>query len=116
MPVAQGISQLKWTYFQQRPHRLAELQVFDDASRGPLGSLQLLWKIRWKAVVASLGALVCVLALATEPFTQQILSYPTLMTAMANVSAEIGSNRFLKSQELDAPLSLGRKLSDQRPV
>jgi hypothetical protein len=30
--VANGLSQLKWVYFQQRPHLLVDFQVFDDAS------------------------------------------------------------------------------------
>ena len=45
LPVAEGISQLKWSYFQLKAQRIVDMQVFDDASRGPLGSLRLLWSI-----------------------------------------------------------------------
>lgn len=45
LPVAEVVVQLKWLYFQARDQRVADLQVFDDASRGPLGSLRLLWRI-----------------------------------------------------------------------
>lgn len=45
LPVAEVLSQLKWLHFQDRIQQLSHLQVFDDASRGPLGSLRLLWKV-----------------------------------------------------------------------
>ena len=45
LPVAESIVQLKWLYFQARAQKVSDLQVFDDASRGPLGSLTLLWKV-----------------------------------------------------------------------
>lgn len=73
--VADCIGQLKWVYFQQQQHPLSHFQTFDDASRGPWGALLLLFSIRWRAAIASLGALVTILALAMEPFTQQVLSY-----------------------------------------
>ena len=41
LPIAESISQLKWVWFQ-RSHRLLDVQAFDSASRGPLGSLSLL--------------------------------------------------------------------------
>ncbi|KAF7185907.1 hypothetical protein HII31_12780, partial [Pseudocercospora fuligena] len=63
--VAECLSQLKWVYFQQRPHPLTHFQVFDDASLS----------LHWTAIAASLGALITIMALAMEPFTQQVLSY-----------------------------------------
>lgn len=43
LPVAECLGQLKWIYFKDRPSKLIELQRFDDASRGPWGSLVFLW-------------------------------------------------------------------------
>ncbi|KAE8136997.1 hypothetical protein BDV38DRAFT_283388 [Aspergillus pseudotamarii] len=51
-------------------------QAFDSASRGPWGSINILWSHRASSL-ASLGALITVLALVFDPFIQQILSYPT---------------------------------------
>lgn len=45
LPVAEILVQLKWLYFQARMQRVSDLQVFDDASRGPLGSMRLLWRV-----------------------------------------------------------------------
>ncbi|KAJ0423352.1 hypothetical protein BJY00DRAFT_310477 [Aspergillus carlsbadensis] len=56
-------------------HQLRDMQLFDDASRGPLGSLLILFRYKsWSLV--SLGALITVLSLAFDPFMQQLLSYP----------------------------------------
>ncbi|KAK3644070.1 hypothetical protein LTR22_015392 [Elasticomyces elasticus] len=89
--VTQGIAQLKWPYFQRRIHRLSDLQVFDDASRGPLGSLYLLWSVNIKATMACLGAMIVVLALLMEPFTQQIIAPYTFLETALNESASIAA-------------------------
>ncbi|KAJ3565318.1 hypothetical protein NPX13_g7551 [Xylaria arbuscula] len=74
--VAGAISQLKWRWFQSvEGRRVIDTQLFDDASRGPWGSLILLaTPSRWS--LASMGAVVTILALAFEPFTQQVTTYP----------------------------------------
>ena len=68
------ISQLKWIYFGRRGHRVMDLQIFDAASRGPLGGIALIVRIRWGATIASSGALITILALFQDAFYQQIYS------------------------------------------
>ena len=68
------ISQLKWIYFGRRGHRVMDLQIFDAASRGPLGAIALIVRIRWGATIASSGALITILALFQDAFYQQIYS------------------------------------------
>lgn len=41
IPIAEGISQLKWNWFAVRPRPIKALYAFDQASRGPVGSLRL---------------------------------------------------------------------------
>lgn len=41
--VAAGISQQKWNWFSRRARVVKDLQVFDDASRGPWGSIKLVF-------------------------------------------------------------------------
>ncbi|KAK2808824.1 hypothetical protein FQN50_004300 [Emmonsiellopsis sp. PD_5] len=72
--VAAGISQLKWLWLQDT-RSLHDLQIFDDASRGPLGALHMAFYLRGRHL-ASLGALIAVLAVAMEPFMQQLMVYP----------------------------------------
>lgn len=81
----------RWIYFQQRAHRLLDLQIFDEASRGPLGALKLIWTVRLRAIVAVTGAVIVILTMALDPFTQQILSFPTAPTILTNSTAYIGS-------------------------
>ena len=100
LPVAEGLSQLKWTHSQREPHSLLDIQRFDEASRGPLGSLKLLLDMRWRALAASAGAIITVLAFAIDPFTQQILSYPTKSSAAGNETASIAVARAFDSGTL----------------
>lgn len=73
-PIVECISQLKWLWFV-RKERLLGFQAFDDASRGPTGSLVLLGKLRGFHLV-SLGAAITIVAVAFGPFTQQVVTYP----------------------------------------
>ena len=75
--VTAAISQLKWCWYL-KTRKIKDMQVFDDASRGPWGSMTLLISLRARPV-ASIGALVTILALAFDPFVQLILTYPTRM-------------------------------------
>ncbi len=46
LSVAHGLSQSGWIWFTQRPRPLSDICWYDSASRGPLGSVQLLWRLR----------------------------------------------------------------------
>ena len=87
--VREGLSQLKWIYFQKKRHRLFDLQIFDDASRGPIGSLRLLWMLRLQITLASVGAIVTIVSLAMGPFTQQVLSYDVVTVNTPNSSVSL---------------------------
>lgn len=47
LPVATALGQLKWSWFRTS-NRLADLERFDEASRGITGSLVLLWTVRFR--------------------------------------------------------------------
>jgi hypothetical protein len=83
VPIADSLSQLKWIYFDGREARsLNYIQVFDEASRGPWGALVFLSKLRPKSIplVATLCAATTILLLAFEPFTQQVIEFPSRNT------------------------------------
>ena len=42
--ISYGISQLKWARFEE-VHAVAEIDAFDEASRGPKGSILLLYRL-----------------------------------------------------------------------
>lgn len=46
--ISEGVSQLKWNWFANTSRPLVDLGTFDMASRGPWGSLQLLFSTRGK--------------------------------------------------------------------
>lgn len=87
LPLAEGLSQLKWTYFRQRPQPVSHLQLFDEASRGPLGALKLVWQLNARALVAALGAITLVFTLAMDPLSQQLFSYPSRWVAVNDTSS-----------------------------
>ncbi|UJO21715.1 uncharacterized protein CLAFUR5_09061 [Fulvia fulva] len=73
--LAEGLAQLKWQWMNRKERPLHDLVLHDDATRGPLGAIDLLrrlpfpWSWQWLA---------CVLILVTlliGPFTQQVLQY-----------------------------------------
>lgn len=71
--LTEGLSHLKWTKLSQ-PQSLHSFVAHDDASRGPLGSMKLLYQNRgWH--ISSLGALITILIVLLDPFTQQIVRY-----------------------------------------
>jgi hypothetical protein len=85
--VAACISQLKWHWFGQT-RKMRDFEMFDQASRGPWGSLFLLLRTRSPWLVG-LGAIITVVALGVEPFMQQIISFdvtPIAISASATVS------------------------------
>lgn len=88
--IGEAICQLKWLWFQSPRRRdgqqLIDIQRYDAASRGPLGSLMIVFHHRAQSLV-SLGAIIVVLLLAFEPFMQQIISYPALATVDESSSA-----------------------------
>ncbi|KAL9616257.1 MAG: hypothetical protein Q9160_008863 [Pyrenula sp. 1 TL-2023] len=86
LPIAEGISELKWMWFSAS-HPLSDLDRYDAASRGPLGSLGLLKNYR--NLLPCLGAVVTIIALAIDPFTQQILQYYNCLEPKEGFSATI---------------------------
>lgn len=81
--VAECIGQLRWLYFQGGARPLDELEVFDSASRGALGSMLLVLRLKARALIATWAALTVIVALAMDPFAQQILSFPLRTVALA---------------------------------
>lgn len=99
VPVAECISQLKWIYFEN-PTRLSQLQTFDDASRGPWGSLMFLTQAHTTSM-ASIGALITLLALAFEPFAQQVIEFPSRNAVLTNLTGSVASSNAWSDADLE---------------
>ncbi|KAH6856284.1 hypothetical protein B0I37DRAFT_366999 [Chaetomium sp. MPI-CAGE-AT-0009] len=86
VPLVEGLGQLKWMWYVPREHRpLIDLQVFDDATRGGLGSLRLLFSR--KGFLASFGALIMLSGLFTSTLTQQAILYPLVQAVSHHPNA-----------------------------
>jgi hypothetical protein len=62
---AEGIGQLKWSWFSRDVRPLEDLVKFDDATRGPYGAGVLLWRLRTDHLLSSLGAIIIILGLVS---------------------------------------------------
>ncbi|KAI1118103.1 hypothetical protein F5Y14DRAFT_297331 [Nemania sp. NC0429] len=82
--VASCLSQLKWIYFTDSSRPLYHFEVFDEASRGPWGAAVLSCIVHIRAKLALFGSIITIVALAMEPFTQQILAFPSRVVASNN--------------------------------
>ena len=87
VPVEASINQLQWMWFRRKKSAIKAMEVFDEASRGPMGSLALLTS-RQARSLASLGAIITILSIAIDPFFQQIVNYP-----LRSVAAEPNSTQ-----------------------
>ncbi|ORY63891.1 uncharacterized protein BCR38DRAFT_202057 [Pseudomassariella vexata] len=94
VPAASCLSQLKWRHFQLRPQRLGDLEIFDEASRGPWGSavliLRLCRKLRSQFLTVYGLAILTILALGFDPSAQQVLEFPLQESKLTNASVQIG--------------------------
>lgn len=98
--VTASIGQLKWNWYYARKEQLQHIQLFDDASRGPWGSMMMLFSHKgWS--LASLGALITLLALAFDPFMQQILRYPIRQAPSPSKVATVKQARSFLIPEID---------------
>ena len=70
--VSAFIGQLKWLYLKAGPRQLDRVQTFDEASRGPYGSILFLFKVSWN--MATLGAVITILRLGFAPLAQEVIS------------------------------------------
>ena len=105
--VTECIGQAKWPLFQRNFHSLIDFHNIDEASRGPWSAVLLLVRMRGRAMLASLGALLFVLSLAVDPFVQQVLSYPT----RANVTSDYYPPTFPSVTTWNTPGSAGVGIS-----
>ncbi|KAI0555421.1 hypothetical protein F4679DRAFT_593960 [Xylaria curta] len=93
VPAASCISQLKWSHFTSASRKLADLQLFDAASRGPWGSLVFLLQVSSpiKALVTVGFSLLTILALGLDASAQQLLQFPTQETEVNDGSVLMGA-------------------------
>lgn len=93
--VSSCLGQLKWKSYE-RPSSapLERMQIIDEASRGSWGALKVLSRMASGSKMGILtfsGAVLTFLAVAVDPFAQQILSFPSRQVQASNETAFIQS-------------------------
>ncbi|KAK2608337.1 hypothetical protein N8I77_006955 [Diaporthe amygdali] len=122
MPIAESIGQLKWLWYL-KSHPLGQMEQWDLASRGPWGSLLLIFMLKSQDL-AVIGAMLTIVAMAVDPFTQQIVQYyscpiiaesaiytglldpPANISAVLNFECRTGNCTFLSTDDGATFLSL----------
>lgn len=88
LPVSEALGQLKWSWFLEHSKQMWDFEIFDNASRGPWGSMLLLLRTKGRAL-AALGALIMLCSLALDPFFQQVVDFPERWALRTDVTSEI---------------------------
>lgn len=96
--VAEILGQVKWSWFS-RPRPLSNLQHFDNASRGLIGSFALPF-IASKDLFAVVGSLVVVLSLAIGPFVQQAIKSVDCLQNVSEMNASVPIAHFFGHENL----------------
>jgi hypothetical protein len=86
------LSQYKWLHLLQRPRKLEDLDLIDEASRGTIGSL---WLIFQRAPsLATLGAIFTITSLGYGTFVQQLIVLTPRDVLVEDAHAVLGLNHF----------------------
>ncbi|KFY70239.1 hypothetical protein V499_09332 [Pseudogymnoascus sp. VKM F-103] len=86
--LAECLAQWKWVLFACEARPLIDFDRIDAATRGPLGSLRVL--ARTKGPISLwLGAVVTLLAIGIDPFTQQLIQFRSGLVSEPSHAARI---------------------------
>ncbi|KAI4741869.1 hypothetical protein E4T50_07679 [Aureobasidium sp. EXF-12298] len=94
------LGQLKWHHFQHslRARSLYDLKMFDEASKGPLGAVILIFRLRRVSFVAWFGGAIVVAAVFMEVFGQQVLGFVNKSVVVEGGMAGFPVTQHLSSQ------------------
>lgn len=96
--VAEILGQVKWSWFS-RPRPLNDIQHFDKASRGMIGSLSFPF-IATKNLFAVVSSLVVILSLAIGPFAQQAIKSVDCLQNVSEMNASVPIAHFFGQGDL----------------
>jgi hypothetical protein len=94
------ISQSKWLHFL-KPRKLADLDLIEDAARGPYGSAWLLL-LRPRSL-ATIGAFLTIAALGYDTFIQQVVDLSPEDVFVDEPTAILGLNHYYNGGGTNAP-------------
>ena len=100
------LSQLKWHYFwgSKTGRRLKDLEIFDDASHGPVNFYM---RMRTTVPIDILASFAMLLALFMGPFSQQVVSIVTLPAVSPKEIASIPISNIYNGRNVVPSIDLG---------
>ncbi|KLU93041.1 hypothetical protein MAPG_11982, partial [Magnaporthiopsis poae ATCC 64411] len=87
-PVLEGLGQLKWNWFARQDRSLADFQAYEDARRGPVGTVRLAFVTKGRCL-SLLAAVIMLTSVVTSPLTQMIIEYPTRLVTGTSQASEV---------------------------
>ncbi|KAL7916904.1 hypothetical protein GGI35DRAFT_486044 [Trichoderma velutinum] len=93
LAVTEVLGQLKWLHFDGQPRRLADLSLFDRASRGPYGGLILVLRQHRHSILACFAALITIAGLLMDPFVQLVFSFPSRLAVDSELLCSFSASR-----------------------
>ncbi|ETS78516.1 hypothetical protein PFICI_10578 [Pestalotiopsis fici W106-1] len=120
--VAEIVSQLKWLHFHNSPQELNDLQLFDEASRGPWGALQLALRKNLRTLLATSASIITIASLLIDPFIQSVFQFPSILTPISEINPPILSSQIYNPssesfyQECHNPLNNDLQAAVLRPI
>lgn len=90
--VSECLGQAKWIWFSRQQRPVRDLARIDEASRGPLGSVKILWTPVARSFV-SFGAMIVILSTAMDPFVQLTVGKSNMVIYANDSSAQISYAR-----------------------
>lgn len=109
LPVSEGLSQLQWLYFwvdRSKYRQLRDIEAFENASRGPWGSLLIFGRIGFQqgSPLALFGAFITIATLAMGPFAQQVISFKQENVPQHGVNSTIPISRIYDTKLSHSPI------------
>lgn len=91
--LSRGIAQMQWVWLSKQNRPLYDFVLHDEATRGPLGALALLGRLKLPRTWQWLGCILVLATLMVGPFTQQVLQYD-----QCSIRVDAGANGSLGAQ------------------
>ncbi|KAL1635493.1 hypothetical protein SLS58_010189 [Diplodia intermedia] len=115
LALSESISQWKWILFGDKMRPLMDFERIDWASRGPLGSLKVLWHCKGAGVLR-IGAITTIIALAVDPFAQQLVHYRQELVFSNNTDTTVArAQRYSQGNQIMMALMLDPSLDPPTP-
>ncbi|KAE8147078.1 hypothetical protein BDV25DRAFT_40756 [Aspergillus avenaceus] len=101
-PISASISQAKWINLNTSARPLAEISIYDLASRGPFGCFWLLWQTKLRHY-SCMGALITILIIGVGPFVQQMATVENRLVESNEIASAVRAQSYSRETITEQP-------------